>query len=934
MKKSSRGTKHHDIYHIMNSELISQKNMHYAKPSRIRTAISFLLGLCLASGGLYLLFLWKRGKVSDSYQVPAVVMLIVSTYTLVYVLLRISLGCYARTGDEMDFLSTFLMKNLDTVNVFAIFMLSWMLLHVIFVYENGPAHYYPPKAVQSTAGRSEPVLPDGGKGIPQRIALLYRSKNSTASIALILLFLLLGRASTLFVVHRTYYMHFKARIAQNECRMNALRTINTASSKEMDPNIKKWAADMFRIISKGKLGIVFEDFRVWFGPDAENAFALFDVDSDDQITEEEFVQAYTEVFKEKQHIENALNMRDESLLRIKVIMYVFFLISLGFAIAWLWDIPTDVGTSVTGMVAFLLPMNFIFGSVLSEMFESLIFSLFIRPFDIGDLITVDGKVYKVINFGLLYSRLELNGKIITVPNFIIRKTFVANLMLSKYTEETYILKLDYNSCRDKLDALKERITSFLVLNKKIYSEEFDVFDLEFYGYDVVQLKIVIRLITFCASLKIARKRKDMFTVFLHDVTREMGFIYPCFSERTSALHCPAPVMNTRNRASEKLVRDGLCGSSVLWEDGTRSFPAPPSLSFLFAPAHNRQLLSGPVVTVPREADCTAAGDTATEEDAVVPEEPQVLFRKLAADLKAMRSIGHNRAVAKRILACLRHSEPTLESSLSLFDSIRHHLESPVREYYEIGAVLTAAITGAPIGEELRDCRHFGDVLTELARCRTREEDGTEGRRACTGPCKEIFRKEHEVRNSIPPRTRHYRYLQQALDVLEDEKNVEAKRAAFEQLPRLIEKTSAWMLGTSFRRCFDALTLNDDNEAVALEGLKALYFRCAATFYMAVDFMNSRAATLRTRLLVIEFTSQLVDLVNSEVAEKQMIYFLCSANEALLKHNFIIHNIRCLLQKALVRVGQGSRLFAMLESQAAGDCMLQESAAGAAGPGIL
>eukprot|EP00866_Antonospora_locustae_P002359 jgi/Antlo1/2359/1245 len=170
-------------------------------------------------------------------------------------------------------------------------------------------------------------------------------------------------------------------------------------------------------------------------------------------------------------------------------------------------------------------MNFIFGSMLSEMFESLIFSLFIRPFDVGDLIILDNKVYKVINFGLLYSRLELNGKNITVPNFLIRKTFVTNLMLSKYIEETYLLKLDYNSCIDKLETLKERISKFLVINKKIYSEDFDIFDLEFYGYDLVHLKIVIRLSTFCASLRITRKRKDMFTLFLRDVTKELGFIY-------------------------------------------------------------------------------------------------------------------------------------------------------------------------------------------------------------------------------------------------------------------------------------------------------------------------------------------------------------------------------------------------------------------------
>lgn len=334
------------------------------------------------------------------------------------------------------------------------------------------------------------------------------------------------------------------------------------------------------------------------------------------------------------------------------------------------------------------------------------------------------------------------------------------------------------------------------------------------------------------------------------------------------------------------------------------------------------LQPGPAETALREACCrklvgglcSGPGDIATEDEIKASEEPHKLFGKLAADLKAMRSVENSRMVARSIMVCLRHHELTLESSLCLFDAIKQYLESPVREYYEIGAVLTAAITGAPIGEELSKCSDFEDVLEELSSRRS-SEDNAASKCASTSPSEEIFREEIEVKNSIPPPSRRYRYLQQALDVLDDSRDFEARREAFQQLPDLIKKTSVWMLNTVFRRCFDTLVLNDDNEAAALEGLKALYFKHSATFSMAVDFMNSNKSTLRTRLLVVEFASQLVDLVDSKTTESQLIYFLCTANEAFLKHNFIIHNTRCLLQKALAKVGVESRLFAMLRSQA-------------------
>lgn len=368
---------------------------------------------------------------------------------------------------------------------------------------------------------------------------------------------------------------------------------------------------------------------------------------------------------------------------------------------------------------------------------------------------------------------------------------------------------------------------------------------------------------------------------------------------------------------EKILEESTWKESSFCNMGFSSF------SFLIAAPDSCLLLSGPVQASLRETNsrklvnglCSELKESVTEEDIRTSREPQKLFEKLAADLKAMWSIGNSRMVAKNILVCLKYHEVTLESSLCLFDAVKRHLESPVQEYYEIGAVLTAAITGAPVDEELKECSYFGDVFSELSSSRKCGEENVASECAYTDPIEEIFRGKIEVKNHVPPPSRRYRYLQQALDILDDSRDFEVRCEAFQQLPSLIKKTSVWMLNIVFQRCFDTLVLNDDNETAALDGLKALYFKHSATFYMAVDFMNSNKSTLRTRLLVVEFTSQLVDLVDSKTTESLLIYFLCTANEALLKHNFIIHNARCLLQKALAKVGMESRLFAMVRSQA-------------------
>lgn len=348
----------------------------------------------------------------------------------------------------------------------------------------------------------------------------------------------------------------------------------------------------------------------------------------------------------------------------------------------------------------------------------------------------------------------------------------------------------------------------------------------------------------------------------------------------------------------------------------------PTLSFLLTAPDSHSLMSGPVQAALRETNsrklehnlCSEPGSIAEEENMRTSREPQKLFERLAADLKAMWSVENSRVVARNILVSLKYHEPALKSSLCLFDAIKQYLESHVREYHEIGAVLTAAITGNQLDKGLRECSYFEDVLAELICSRKSGDENIASKSASTSPSEKIFREEIEVKNRVPPPSKRWRYLQQALDVIDDSRDPDTRHEAFQQLPCLIRKTSVWMLNTVFRRCFDALVLNDDNEVAALEGLKALYFKCSATFYLAVDFMNSSKSTLKTRLLVIEFTSQLVDLLDGNAVESQLIYFLCTANEAFLKHNFIIHNARCLLQKALAKVGVESELFVMLRSQ--------------------
>ncbi|TBU20707.1 putative mechanosensitive ion channel protein [Hamiltosporidium tvaerminnensis] len=346
------------------------------------------------------------------------------------------------------------------------------------------------------------------------------------SAALFISIFLIERIILQFVNYRIHFMYYRDRIEENEKHIKYLQSLNRLTGVRINRDLTSWAKYVYDCISNGKEFLDVNDFKYYFGnQDGEDMFRMFDIDNSLSVTKDEFVSCYVSLFKEKQKLQSSLNENDECMKKLAIVLTFLAVVIASFLFFVTLGAKSQFTTIFGTLTGFVLPLSFVFGPVLSEMFQSILFIFSVRPFDIGDKITVGGSHYEVREMGLLYTTLTSDSRYHNFPNEKLRKEPVINLRKSMYITETYTKKFDYNSCKEKLDELSNEISKFLKENPKKYKSDFSISDYEILEKDVLKVEIRIKLSCPYQDIKAAKERKDFFTLFLHETIIRLGIEY-------------------------------------------------------------------------------------------------------------------------------------------------------------------------------------------------------------------------------------------------------------------------------------------------------------------------------------------------------------------------------------------------------------------------
>ena len=209
-----------------------------------------------------------------------------------------------------------------------------------------------------------------------------------------------------------------------------------------------------------------------FLPDDEvdGAFSLLDPDGDGRPTWEECRAAVIQVFDRRRHLSASLKDTDSIMgtlhsIVIGLVQVVEFFI---FLLVWRVDVVHVWLTFSSIALAF----TFVFGTSIKTAYENVVFIFFIHPYDVGDRLIYDDRVYTVHKIKLSTTILEEDSGVrVWFPNIRLSQLPIYNQTRAEVVRESFAYLMDFNTPASIFDDVQDRTSAYIKCNSKDFQGE-------------------------------------------------------------------------------------------------------------------------------------------------------------------------------------------------------------------------------------------------------------------------------------------------------------------------------------------------------------------------------------------------------------------------------------------------------------------------------
>ncbi|KAJ7077903.1 Mechanosensitive ion channel-domain-containing protein [Mycena belliarum] len=218
--------------------------------------------------------------------------------------------------------------------------------------------------------------------------------------------------------------------------------------------------------------LIVQDFYPYFHSTAEaaEAFALFDKDSNGDISKKEMREAVARIYRERKALAASLKDVGSAIAKLDAVLIAVALILIIFVCLLIFN-RSDTLTSLVPLATIILGFSFIFGNSAATLFNSLIFIFSTHVFDVGDLVMIDDQPLMVREFGLFATTFRrVDGQEIIAPNSLLASSkLVHNLRRSHSMWETTTLMVSYDTPLEVLEELRVRLNAYITANNREWS---------------------------------------------------------------------------------------------------------------------------------------------------------------------------------------------------------------------------------------------------------------------------------------------------------------------------------------------------------------------------------------------------------------------------------------------------------------------------------
>ncbi|KAJ9074526.1 hypothetical protein DSO57_1005549 [Entomophthora muscae] len=236
---------------------------------------------------------------------------------------------------------------------------------------------------------------------------------------------------------------------------------------------QKLARKLFASLQGHRNYLKVQDFYPLFSTqdEANKAFEYFDKDGNGDISRREMREQIMKIYKERKDLTLALRDTSQAVGKLDSILLIIFVIISGFTSSVVFG--KDLYATLIPFGTFFLGLSFIFGDSAKELFQSIIFLFVMHPYDAGDRVYIESDNLLVEKVGLLGTKFtHINGQSTYIPHMILMKKIIYNIRRSTSQAEQIDFQIDFDTPKEKIFALKERINQYLFEeeSRDFYSE--------------------------------------------------------------------------------------------------------------------------------------------------------------------------------------------------------------------------------------------------------------------------------------------------------------------------------------------------------------------------------------------------------------------------------------------------------------------------------
>lgn len=204
--------------------------------------------------------------------------------------------------------------------------------------------------------------------------------------------------------------------------------------------------------------------------DVGGAFKLLDCDGDGKPTWTECRDAVVRIFKQRKQLTDALHDTGSIVGTLHVILVVVSQIILIFLYLLVWRV--DVARVWVTFSSIILAFTFMLGNSIRTAYENMIFLFVVHPFDVGDILLVDGESHVVYKMKLANTILEQSSGIrVSYPNNRLAQLPICNQSRAECVRETYAFAADLNTPQATFADVKAAAETYISHHPKDFQGE-------------------------------------------------------------------------------------------------------------------------------------------------------------------------------------------------------------------------------------------------------------------------------------------------------------------------------------------------------------------------------------------------------------------------------------------------------------------------------